>query len=181
VRSKRAVVAAIVTLGTLVFSSGTALADGKGKHRGDKLRVVAEQSQIEFLDLGDPGPSLGDEIVFSEVLFIRGREVGMSGGVCVATEVVPPYTTITYHCVATLSLRRGQITLQGLVELQGDDDPGPFTVAITGGTGAFRGAGGEATIRFVSDTTAIYKLKFDSDKGKKDKKKKKKKPGRGHD
>jgi hypothetical protein len=40
-------------------------------------------------------------------------------------------------------------------------------VAITGGTGAYRGAGGEAVIRDVSDTVTIYKLRFDSDKKKK--------------
>jgi hypothetical protein len=172
VRSKRAAVAAIVTLGALVLSSGAA--DGKGRDRDKTLRVVAEELQSEFLDLGTPGPSLGDEIVFSEVLFIRGREVGTSGGVCVATEVMPPYTSATFHCVATLSLRRGQITLQGLVEFQGEDDRGPWTVAITGGTGAFRGAGGEAVIRAVSERRTIYKLKLDSDKGKK------KKRHRGH-
>ena len=42
------------------------------------------------------------------------------------TETVPPYTVAAFHCVATLSLGRGQITLQGLVEVQGEDDPGPF-------------------------------------------------------
>jgi hypothetical protein len=174
VGSRRAAVAAIVTLGALVLSSGTAVAGGKGKdkHKGETLRLVATELQSEFLDLGTPGPSLGDEIVFSEVLRSRGREVGTSGGVCTATEVVPPYTSITFHCVATLSLRQGQITLQGLVEFQGEDDPGPFTVAITGGTGAYRGAGGEAVIRDVSDTRTIYTLRFDSHK--------KKKPRGGH-
>ena len=152
-RSKRAAVAAIVTLGMLVLSSGTAAADGKGKgkHKGDTLRLVATTLQEEFLDLGAPGPSLGDELVFSEVLRERGREVGTSGAVCVVTEAVPPYTVLMFHCVATLSLRRGQITLQGLVEVQGEDDPGPFIVAITGGTGAYRGAGGEAVVRDPSD------------------------------
>jgi hypothetical protein len=67
---------------------------------------------------------------------------------------------LTLHCVATLSLRRGQITLQGLIEVQGEGDSGPFTVAITGGTGAFFGAGGEARIRNVSDMVSVYKLRF---------------------
>lgn len=170
-RSQRAAVAAIVTLGMLVLSSGTAAADGKGKgkHDRDSLRLVAKTLQEEFLDFGAPGPSLGDQLVFSEVLRKRGREVGTSGVVCVITEAVPPYTTVTFHCVGTLSLRRGQITLQGLIEVQGEDDPGPFTVAITGGTGAFRGASGQAVVRDVSDTRTVYKLSFDS----KDKKKKK--------
>lgn len=171
--SKRAAVAAIVTLGTLVLSSGTAAADGrgKGKHREDTLKLVATTIQEEFVDVGDPGPSLGDMFVFSEVLRERGREVGTSGGVCTVTEAVPPYTVLTFHCVATLSLRRGQITLQGLIEVQGEDDPGPFTVAITGGTGRYRGAGGEATVRDVSATRSVYKLRFDDDK-------KKRKPGK---
>jgi hypothetical protein len=169
VRSKRAAVAAIVTLGMLVLSTGTGAADGrgKGKHKEDTLRLVAIGLQEEFLDLGAPGPSLGDEFVFSEELRKRGREVGTSGGVCVVTETVPPYTVATFHCFATLSLDRGQITLQGLVEVQGEDDPGPFTVAITGGTGAYRGASGEAVIRDVSDEVTIYKLRFDSGKKKK--------------
>ena len=75
--------------------------------------------------------------------------------------MTPPYEVTTYQCVATLSLRRGQITLQGLVEIQGEGDMGPFTVAITGGTGAYRGAGGEARIRGVSPTRTVYKLFFD--------------------
>jgi hypothetical protein len=173
VRTRHAVHAAVVAfiaLAVLVFGSASAAAGGKGKR--DTLRLVGTEIQSEFLDLGDPGPSLGDEIVFSEVLRERGREVGTSGGVCVATEAVPPYTSVTYHCVATLSLRRGQITLQGLVEFQGEEDMSPFTVAITGGTGAYRGAGGEARIRPVSDDRLVYKLRFDSHK--------KKKPHRRH-
>jgi hypothetical protein len=178
VRTRHAVhaaVVAIIALAVLVFGSASAAADGKGKR--DTLRLVATEFQSEFLDLGDPGPSLGDEIVFSEELKKRGREAGMSGGVCVVTEAVPPYATLTYHCVATLSLRRGQITLQGLVEFQGPTDMTPFTLAITGGTGAYRGAGGEARIRRVSDTKFIYKLRFDSHDKKKHKKKKR---PRGH-
>jgi hypothetical protein len=168
VRTKHAVhaaVVAIIALAVLVFGSAPAAAGGKGKR--DTLKLVATTFQEEFLDLGDPGPSLGDEIVFSEVLRKRGRDVGTSGGVCVITEAVPPYTTLTFHCVATLSLERGQITLQGLVEFQGEDDMRPFTVAITGGTGAYRGASGEARVIPVSDTKLIYKLSFDSHKKKK--------------
>jgi hypothetical protein len=159
-----ATVMAIVALGVLVFGSALAMADGKGKKQ--TLRLVGKEIQSEFVDVGTTGPSLGDQIVFSETLKFRGREVGVSGGVCTATEVVPPYDVITFQCVATLSLRKGQITLQGLVEFQGEDDPGPFTLAITGGTGAFRGAGGEAVVRFPREGRTIYKLRFDFDKKK---------------
>jgi hypothetical protein len=165
---KLAAVAAIVTLGTLVLASGTAASGGKGKHKGDSLRLVAKTIQEQILDLGAPGPSLGDQLVFSEVLKKEGREVGTSGAVCVITEAIPPYpVVVVYHCVGTLSLGRGQITLQGLVETQGIEDPGPFLVAITGGTGAYRGAGGEALVLDPVGPRRIYKLSFDS----KDKKK----------
>jgi hypothetical protein len=159
-----AVVLAIVALGVLVPGSAAASANGGGKKT---LRIAATEKQSEFLDLGTPGPSLGDELVFSERLFIRGREVGESGVVCTVTQAVPPYDVLTFHCVATLSLRKGQITLQGLIEVQGEDDPGPFLVAITGGTGKFRGAGGEAVVRRVSagpPVRSVYKLRFDSRK-----------------
>jgi hypothetical protein len=156
-----AAVFAIVGLGVLVSGTAVATADGHGKRT---LRVAATEIQFEFLDLGTTGMSLGDELVFSERLFVRGREAGTSGVVCTVTEFSPPYEVTTFHCVGTLSLRRGQITLQGLIEVQGEDDPGPFTVAITGGTGAFRGAGGEAVVREVSSERSVYKLRFDSGK-----------------
>jgi len=132
-----------------------AAADGKAK---SPLRLVAIEKQSEFVDLGTSGPSLGDQLVFSETLFRRGREVGDSGVVCTVTEVVAPYDVLTFHCVGTLSLPKGQITLQGRIEVQGEDDPGPFTVAITGGTGAYRAAGGQARIRDTSPTRTVYRL-----------------------
>jgi hypothetical protein len=168
-----AAVLATVVLGGLVFGSVLAAADGdRGKKR--TLRLIGRESQMEFLDLGAPGPSLGDEIVFSEVLRRRGRgEVGMSGGVCTVTEALPPYDVLTYQCVVTLRLRRqGQITLQGLNEVQGMDDPGPFRLAITGGTREFRGASGEAVVRFPRERRAVYKLRFDSKDKKKSNRKK---------
>jgi hypothetical protein len=151
-------VLAIVALGVLVSGTAVAAANGKGKRT---LRLVATYIQTEFVDLGTTGPSLGDEFVFSETLSRRGREVGTSGGVCTITQVTPPYDIVTFHCVGTLRLQHGQITLQGLVENGGEDDTAPFAVAITGGTGAYRGASGEAVIRNVSETRSIYKLHLD--------------------
>ena len=148
----------IVALGVLVFGSAVAAADAKGKKK--TLRLVGNDFQTEFLDLGAPDFSRGDEFVISDVLLRRGREVGVSGAVCTVTEAVPPYDVLTLHCVGTLSLRGGQITTQGLVELQGPDDPGPFTLAITGGTGRYRGAAGELRLRNPTPTTAVYRLRF---------------------
>jgi hypothetical protein len=154
-------VLAVVALGMLLFGTGVAAAHGD---RGERLRLVAVISQEDFIDLGDPGTSLGDQLVFSETLRKDGRDVGMSGGVCSITHAVPPYDVVTLQCLVTLSLGRGQITLQGLIEVQSEDDFGPFELAITGGTGKFRGAGGEATFQQVTETKGVYKLRFDDRK-----------------
>ena len=80
----------VIALAVVVLAAPAASAHGKGKHKSP-LVLVAEENQSEFVDVGTPGPSLGDELVFSETLFRRHREAGVSGGVCTATEVTPPY------------------------------------------------------------------------------------------
>lgn len=174
-RSVHAAAVAIIAVGVLVVGAAPAPAGGKhGKGKADTLRLIAVQTEFEFIDVGPPGTSLGDYFVVSDILYRRGEEVGTNGGQCVIVAGTPPYETVTLHCVVTADLERGQITVQGLLEFQGRDDVSPFTVAITGGTGKYRGASGEARVRPVSDTVSVHTLSFDSnDKGKKDKKKKK--------
>jgi Allene oxide cyclase barrel like domain len=155
---KYVAVLAVIALGVLAFGSAPAAADGKSKKT---LKLTGVENQFEFIDVGDPGPSLGDYFVSSETLFRRGRDVGTSHIVCTITEIVPPYPeTFTFHCVATFDLERGDITLQGVFEQQGEENPEPFTVAITGGTGKYRCACGEAKVR-VGDERTKYKLKID--------------------
>ena len=149
----------VVALAVLVLAAPAASAHGKGKHMSP-LVLVAEENQMTFVDLTTPGPSLGDQRVFSETLFRRHHEVGTSGGACTITEVTPPYPVLTLNCVVTLSLRKGQITLQGLIEIQGQDDPGPFELAITGGPRKYHNAGGEARFRNKGDGIGVYKLKL---------------------
>ena len=120
-RRKFGVCVAVVSTAALI---GSPAASANGRHKQDSLRLVATQNQEQYLDLGAPGPSLGDELIFSEVVRKDGREVGKSGVVCTLTEAEPPYEVLTFQCVATLSLKRGQITLQGLIEVQGADDRG---------------------------------------------------------
>jgi hypothetical protein len=96
------------------------------------------------LDLGEPGPSLGDQFVLSNNLFRDGKKVGTSGGTCSITFFTEDFSTLTANCVLTLSLPKGQITTQGLVSFT---DPQPPVVAITGGTGVYRTAHGQMKIR----------------------------------
>ena len=130
----------------LVLGGGAANAAGHG-HGKKPLKLVAVEIQSEFLDLGTPGPSLGDELVFSETLFKKGREVGTSGVVCTVTQAVAPYDVQSFHCVGTLSLQGWPDHAAGPHRGPGRGRPGPFVVAITGGTGKYSGAGGKAVVR----------------------------------
>jgi hypothetical protein len=154
-----AAVLAVLTVGVLAFGTAAASAAGK-QHRA--LRLTATQIDSAFLDLGDPNLSLGDQIVFSDTLTRRGREVGEDGGTCTVTDITG-YDGFMANCVVTLALRRGQITIQGLIAFEEETIP-DATLAVTGGTGAYRGASGELDYHQVSDTVSRYTLHLDARK-----------------
>lgn len=58
-----------------------------------------------------------------------------------------------FQCVVTLWFDKGQIPAQGLIE-PSETFPDRFEVAITGGTGAYEGAGGHAKIVQQSENRA---------------------------
>ncbi|MFI5898244.1 hypothetical protein ACIA5D_50015 [Actinoplanes sp. NPDC051513] len=93
-----------------------------------------------FVDLGEPGPGIGDQLVFQDDLMdLTGRHVGVEGGTCVITAALPDGFQI--ECLGTISLADGQISYQGLVS-----NAPTKQLAIVGGTGRYRGASGEATL-----------------------------------
>jgi hypothetical protein len=107
------------------------------------IQLTAVDVQDTFLDLGDPGDSLGDQEVFSQDLFLQGAKVGMSGVVCTLVRL-QPMVSATAQCLATVELHAGQITIQGLLTFT--DGPSTFEVAITGGTGKYSTAHGVAIV-----------------------------------
>jgi hypothetical protein len=135
------------TLGLVLAVAGVSLAFAGGDPKGGDARtlhVTLTNTHETDFDLGASGPSVGDRfIVFGDV----GRN-GMGGYECTTVRFTPGPTptaepkALVDQCVATLSLPRGQITAQGLVDRTG---PVPVTIAITGGTGAYRTAHGEAS------------------------------------
>jgi hypothetical protein len=93
-----------------------------------------------FVDLGEPGPGIGDQLVFQDDLMdLAGRHVGVEGGTCVITAALPNGFQIA--CLGTISLADGQISYQGLVS-----NAPTKLLAVVGGTGRYRGASGEATL-----------------------------------
>ena len=90
-----------------------------------------------FIDAGAPGPGLGDVRVLDDALFRHRRQVGRDGGSCVVTNADRPEAS----CVVTWHLPHGSITGQWL-----NQPPPRKVVAVTGGTGIYRHARGEAVV-----------------------------------
>jgi hypothetical protein len=116
-----------VAAGGIGIASGQPAADRATLHFG----VLFSDS---FVDVGDPGPSAGDEIIANDRLTdASGAEVGHLGLVCTITDPSVPEAA----CQGTAVVPDGQITMQFL------NSPPPVKIAaITGGTGRFRNARG---------------------------------------
>jgi hypothetical protein len=115
------------------------------------IRVDSFVTEVNFVDVGATGPSLGDEIVFSEKLMRGGKQVGHEGAVCTTVSLERQEA----QCVATFWFPDGQVTGQALVLL---GSKAPYAGSITGGTGRYEGAEGELRVTPVSDTEGIQTL-----------------------
>ncbi len=115
-----------------------------GKHGQTTFRLLAVTTELQF-----QGTALGDQIVFTNKLLKGDTEVGHEGAVCTVTSVARQEA----QCVATFSLRGGQITAQALVHL---GDLTPYRVAITGGSGRYEGAEGQIEVQPVSQDSGIH-------------------------
>jgi hypothetical protein len=141
------IVVAVAGVGALAVSSvGPATGGGPardGDHR-HTVRVLSTTTGETFVDVGRPGESRGDSFVFSARVTRHGKKVGRVGVACTITSVRRQEA----QCLGTARLRRGQISIQGLVR----GEPDVFAFPITGGTGAFEAAGGTLVVRQLTDT-----------------------------
>ena len=117
-----------------------------------KTIVVISRNETET-DIDNPpaGLSQGDEFVIHSPLFNRaGATVGTLDVHAVFTSIDP----LAVQVLFTASLAKGQITAQGV----GTEETG-FTAAVTGGTGAYRNARGQVTVRFQANQVVLtYQL-----------------------
>lgn len=146
---------AAVAVGAAVVSPGWSQSDAISSRT---LTLVGRESASAFLDHGRDGtPSVGDEFVSAQRLLRRGRVAGSSGGACQVVAPAPGRDRNTFHCALALRLHNGQIALDGLATF-GEQGPQPATMAITGGTGDYRSAGGQATIEERAGGETRYRL-----------------------
>jgi allene oxide cyclase len=120
------------------------------------LSVYEVPSGDVVVDLGAPGDSIGDMIVFDSPVFdaTTNRPQGRASGQCVRTVL-----GTAYECVWTTALPTGKIMVAGPFY-----DTASSTLAITGGTGDYRNAQGEMLLRLRpngTDYDFVFRLSND--------------------
>ena len=127
-----AVVALIVAVTASASSSGN---EGRGHNGAGRTITVIEHATTDVTtDTGEKGDSVGDILTFANEVFDANdaTKVGTDNGYCLRT-----VKGAAYECNWTTLLAGGQITVEGPFL-----DAGGSTLAITGGTGRYRGARG---------------------------------------
>ncbi|MEU3839341.1 hypothetical protein AB0E88_04845 [Streptomyces sp. NPDC028635] len=130
-----------------VCAVGSADADAPGGDRVEVIELAIHNDQYAAADLGPAGPSLGDMDVYSGTAVKDGRTVGRGGGSCQVVRIEGGKRTT--HCLITLELERGSLTMQSLWT-SGTDS---LDMAVTGGTGVYSNARGTARYWDIATTT----------------------------
>src|SRR4029453_11071902 len=107
-----------------------AVSPAVGSSAGNQtIRVTAVFTEFDpNIDLGAPGFSIGDEVVFSGNLVQSGEQVGRIGVVCTFVSTANA-AHVEAQSPATATLPQGQITTQGVIVNRSLN----FTLPITGG------------------------------------------------
>ena len=146
--------AVIAVMALMVGAVSPALGSSQGaastsSDQQQTIRVIAVFTEFDAnIDVGAPGFSLGDEVVFSGNLLRNGQQVGRVGVVCTFVSTANA-DRVEAQCPTTSILPGGQITTQGTIVNRSLN----FTLPITGGSGRYEGAGGQVVSRDISTPT----------------------------
>ncbi len=104
----------------------------------DSFTVVERATTDAVTDTGESGDTAGDVLTFANEVYDQANatKVGSDSGWCIRTAV-----GVGWECAWTLTLADGQIMVSGPFL-----DGGDSVLAVTGGTGAYAGAGGEMAL-----------------------------------
>jgi hypothetical protein len=103
--------------------------------------VTSDTQATTFLDFFGDGRTQGDRLVSRGPLYdLDDHWVGRVKGECVVVSNKLTATTGLWRCSYLLELPDGDLVVEGL-DPRG---PGEYTMAILGGTGGYRAAGGDA-------------------------------------
>ena len=120
---------------------------------GEQIKVVERPVGETTVDLGAKGDSVGDRLVFANGIFDSANktQLGSDQGFCVRTIVGK-----SWECMWTLTLKAGQITVEGPFMDEGDS-----LFAVTGGTGKYAGAKGSMKLHPRDAKSTSYDFTYD--------------------
>jgi Allene oxide cyclase barrel like domain len=144
----------LIALPILAFGATTAHADKHGN--GGDFKLTGKVVGFTKIDLGDPGPSVGDQQIITMDVFAGPKRLGESHVVC--TSVRMDAAGSIAQCDNVTHLPNGDIVATGLVT-SAQEETSPFGQAITGGTGAYKQAHGQLTVSEAGPQPAV--LTFD--------------------
>jgi hypothetical protein len=111
---------------------------------GTVISFTLKETSNQSFELGNGhGVRVGSVQLNADDLMQGTKQIGHDGGSCVITRFGGG--TADDLCTITMVLPSGQIDLQGLTTST-KSGPGPFQLAITGGTGTYRTARGYAAV-----------------------------------
>lgn len=134
-------IAAAMGLLMVAAAAGTVPAGAGGS---TVITVVERATTDEVIDLGAQGDSNGDLLTFANKLYdeTNTEKVGRSQGSCIRVDAARGF----WQCRWTAWFGGGSVTVEGPFY-----DTRESSLAITGGTGAFRDATGVMHLRFRDD------------------------------
>jgi allene oxide cyclase-like protein len=152
-RKKRIFIGALAVAAVAVSVSVVSATTAGGATGSTVIHLIATEQNHQVLNQGK-GSGLGDEAIFSGSLQYPGSDsvIGQFGGTL--TQITPDGLL---QANLTIQLPDGQIAVQGVLDFAKP----PYVHAITGGTGAYDGVGGEFTFTHVSDNVLAMTLTLD--------------------
>src|SRR5262249_47001250 len=135
-----AVLALLVgTAAAMSIASASAAPKTAAERSVKVLHLISHQTSLKVVDLGKKGPSPGDQVIETTVDFEHGKPVDRSVLNCV--DITVSKRGFDVLCHGALVFKNGQVEIQGETNFHT-----PFTVAVTGGTGAYQHVGGQITV-----------------------------------
>jgi allene oxide cyclase len=142
--------AAVLAAAILTFAVVNATAGGSRSREGGSIHVI-EHATSDAVTNGT-GDSAGNILTFANEVFDSSntKKVGTDQGYCVRIEVGK-----SWECNWTTFLPGGQITVEGPFL-----DTGDSTLAITGGTGAYRNVRGSMELKYRNPAGTEFDFVF---------------------
>jgi hypothetical protein len=123
-----------MTRSICLIATATVLLTARIALAGERLPLIERALSDTITHVGGKDDSVGNLLTFANPVFDAANktQIGSDQGFCVRAAVGK-----SWECLWTVTLKSGQITVEGPFQDQGDS-----ILAITGGTGKYAGAKG---------------------------------------